>query len=88
MVKENNTTIQKIHIYFFFFKGEVISTEMVDSLPNVEHKNFSESLGNCKIFHSDSYLKWNKRCLNEGGNDSVVVEITSDDFYYVNPYTT
>lgn len=60
---------------------------MVDSLPNVEHKNFSESLGNCKIFHSDSYLKWNKS-LNEGGNDSVVVEIISDDFYYVNPYTT
>lgn len=53
--KGNNRTIQKIHIYIFL-KGEVISTEIVDSLPNVEHKNFSESLGNYKIFHSDSYL--------------------------------
>lgn len=34
------------------------------------------------------WFKWNKRGLNEGGNDSVVVEIISDDFYYVNPYTT
>lgn len=33
-------------------------------------------------------FKWNKRGLNEGGNDSVVIEIISDDFYYVNPYTT
>ena len=65
----------------FFFKGEFISTEIVDSLPNVEQKNFSESLGNYKIFHSDSYLKWNKTGLNEGRNDSVVVEIVFWKFF-------
>lgn len=62
---------------------------MVDSLPNVEHKISQNPLETVRSSIQTLILfKWNKRGLNEGGNDSVVVEIISDDFYYVNPYTT
>lgn len=48
----------------------------MENFPTVEHENFTESLGK-QSFHSDSTLLVG---LSEGGNDSVIAEIT-DDFH-------
>lgn len=51
----------------------------MENFPTVEHENFTESLGK-QSFHSDSNLLVG---LSEGGNDSVVAEIITDDFHYI-----
>lgn len=50
----------------------------MENVPTAEHENVTEPLGK-QSFHSDSNLLVG---LSEGGNDSVVAEIT-DDFHYI-----
>lgn len=82
LVKDNNC-IQKFAFAFIFLRKS--STETAESFPTVQHKTSQNPLGNGQGLHADANLLVG---LNEGGDDTVVAEIISGDFHYVNPHTT